>query len=260
MTSRTIFWGLAVQAVGFGVIMPIYCTLHLLLTANRPVLDAVLLRDHVQLRTVIPAFGLGYYLLSALMSYPFDDAGLRQILNAAWQGFPLHVVVLQLMFAFVTKRLSIGADANTPHAQLDRRALGSAYRFALIAGTLTQWLTYYVTFTSAIYSHLFPGDLAQSFTPDKVFLPGALHSSAPMKSAGAAIHDFLIYDQLAGSVAALLWATTLAGRSAKVSMSVATVVGVLRNCVLVGPGGAVVMMMMQRDDSVLSATYDSAKR
>lgn len=233
--------------------MPIYCIVHLLTTSNRPVLDTVLLRDNVPLRAVIPAFVLGYYLPGALMSYPFPDNNLRQVLNATWQGFPLHVVVITLVASVVTKHLSIGADAHTSRAQLDRRALGSAYRFALIAGTLTQWLVYYVTFTSAIYAHLFPGDMAQSFTPDKVFLPGSVHSLTKMVSPAVAMHDFLIFDQIAGATATMIWAITLSWRAGRTTVDGKLVMSVLRNCVLVGPGGAVVMLMMQRDDAALAA-------
>lgn len=250
--SRSIIWGFLIQSVGFGVIMPIYTSLHLLLTSNRAGLDAVHLRDHVRLHTIVPAFFFGYFFLSILAAFPFEDAAVRQWCNAVWQGFPLHVVLWQIVFAAAAKRISIGMDSGVGRKELEKRALGYAYQFVLVVGTITQWTTYAITMAAVFNPSLFPGQLAQALTPDKVFVPGSPHSYEPLSSAAVVIHDFLLYDQYIGCAALLVWSTTLAARAGRISVDAALAVRVLRNCLLVGPAGAAVLLMWQRDDAVLS--------
>jgi hypothetical protein len=47
--------------------------------------------DPLDLKVVIPAFGIGYFLLCFLFAYPFSSGVVRQWCGAIWQGFPQFV-------------------------------------------------------------------------------------------------------------------------------------------------------------------------
>ncbi|KAK7419791.1 hypothetical protein QQX98_003163 [Neonectria punicea] len=258
-----LLWGFAMQALGYGIAAPFFFVLHLIVTSKFSLSETVRLRDPTRLHTVVPAFMAGYVLLCCFLAYPFSHSYVRQWANVVWQTFPLHVLVWQALFTGVVKRTSLGQDAFTAGAQLDRTALSHAYGFAWNVAVTGQLCTVAVLITSAVLPGLYPAGVARSLTLENVFIPRPPHSSAPMISPAAAVHDFFIYDLLVGSAVTLIWAVHLLSQVRPVlstSEERANLArGVLTSLVLSGPGGAVVAFLQHRDETVLAAELKADK-
>ncbi|KAL6359858.1 hypothetical protein LRP88_07284 [Fusarium phalaenopsidis] len=261
--AHPIIWGMLMQAFGFGFIMPLFAVVHLLWTSNVTRSQTVYLRDHTSLHTVVPVFLLGYVLLCGLLAFPFPDDNLRQWLNVIWTWFPLHVVVLQTLFAGLVKRMSIGQDTFTPKVKLDREALSYAYGFAWNVAVMGQMCTYAVLIAANMFPGVFPQGVARSLTLERVFIPDAPHTYTPMKDTGSAMHNFFNYDLYIGSISGLIWAVHLLLQvrpelsSGEERTNLAR--GVATSLLLSGPGGALVALMQHRDDVVLIAEAKADK-
>ena len=242
------------QVIGFGVIAPLFFIAHLAITSQSPVADTVRLRNPVSLYAVIPAVSLGYFLVSGLMAYPFPSS-IHQFFNAVWQPFPLYVVLLQLLFTSISKRTSVGQSAHISGPKRDRSALDHAYSFAWNVAVTTQVTTILVIGATAVFPKFFPEGVPQRLSLARVFVPGSPHSSDYMKSAGAAIHDFFLYDLYSGAAAALVWGVYLLFQvqpelqSSEEQTKLAK--GVFNSTLFAGPGGALVALMQHRDEIVL---------
>ncbi|KAF5003029.1 hypothetical protein FDECE_10401 [Fusarium decemcellulare] len=264
LVFNPIVWGLLLQMIGFGFVMPLFLVVHLLYTSKTSWSQAVHVRDPTSLHTVVPAFLLGYLLTSVLFVYPFSEGNVRQWSCVIWTVFPLNVIVLQTLFTNIVKRTSIGQDTWTPKTKLDRAALSHAYGFAWNVAVTGQMCTYAVLIAANILPSIFPDGVAKTLTIENVFLPDAVpHSNRPMTDPASAMHNFLIYDLYGGSVATLIWAVHLLLqvrpelKSGEERAGLAR--GVITSILLSGPGGAVVALMQHRDDSVLTAEAKTEK-
>ncbi|KAJ3499934.1 hypothetical protein NM208_g17259 [Fusarium decemcellulare] len=264
LVFNPIVWGLLLQMIGFGFVMPLFLVVHLLYTSKTSWSQAVHVRDPTSLHTVVPAFLLGYLLTSVLFVYPFSEGNVRQWSCVIWTVFPLNVIVLQTLFTNIVKRTSIGQDTWTPKTKLDRAALSHAYGFAWNVAVTGQMCTYAVLIAANIFPSIFPDGIAKTLTIENVFLPDAVpHSNRPMTDPASAMHNFLIYDLYGGSVATLIWAVHLLLQVRPELKSGAERAGLARGVItsilLSGPGGAVIALMQHRDDSVLTAEAKTEK-
>ncbi|KAF4453675.1 hypothetical protein F53441_3684 [Fusarium austroafricanum] len=258
-----IFWTWMVQSVGFGFVAPLYYLIHLIFTSGASS-QSVHVRDHLSLHTIVPSFLLGYIVPCIFMAYPFSNHNVRQWANAIWAFAPGYLFALQAVFTVILKRLSVGQDAHKPKVVLDKIALSHAYGFAWNIAVVGQMTTYAVLIAANILPGLFPDGVANSLSMKRVFVPDAApHSYEPMSSASAAVHNFLIYDFAAGSVAGLIWGLQ---QLLEIKPEVRAgeertnlVRGVVTSVLLSGPGGALVALMQHRDESVLSAEGKAEK-
>lgn len=250
------------QALGFGVIAPLFFITHLLVTSQSPISQLVRLRNPISLYTVIPAISLGYFAVSGLMAYPFPSA-VHQFFNAVWQPFPLYVVGLQYLFTSVAQRTSVGGSAHISAAKRDRAALDHAYSFAWNAAVTTQLTTIMVVVVSATFPSLFPKGIPERLSLARIFGPGSPHSSSYMDSPAAAIHDFFIYDLYIGAAAALVWGVYQLSQVQPVlettEEQTKLAKGVFNSTLFAGPGGALVALMQHRDEIVLVAEEKAEK-
>jgi len=195
------------QMFGYGSIMPTYACLHLF-TSSAAASTAAAIRPRslapIDLEAMVPAFGLGYFALSCLYAFPFPSGTLHQWLGAVWQGFPLHVVGWQHLFSKLLPRHSYSAPPAARSWSRDYRALSDAYDFAFNVGAVAQLSVYGVLAAVRLAPSLFSRALADTLTLTDVFVPGPFHSYRKMDSMGCAMHTMFLYDQYAGSAAALI--------------------------------------------------------
>ncbi|KAH6889485.1 hypothetical protein B0T10DRAFT_52742 [Thelonectria olida] len=256
-------WGFLMQTVGFGIIFPVFLVHHLLYTTKFTLPESVRLRDPSKLHAVVPAFLLGYILLSVLVAVPFPHAHMRQWCLAIWQAFPLYVVFLQAAFTGLLKRLSIGKNSFTPKAHIERAALSHAYGFAWNVAVTGQLFTIAVLATSAFFPGLYPDGVAEALSLEKMFIPGPPHSWEPMTSAASSFHDYLRYDLYLGSVAGIIWAVHLLSQVKPATTSEEQKDlgrGLLRSLLLSGPGGTMIALLQHRDDTVLAEELKAEKK
>lgn len=240
--------------------MPVYCTLHLALTYNSGPLDRARLRDPMQVKATVPAIWLGYILQTALMAYPFEDANLRQWLCAIWQAFPIWVVLLQWFFAEIAKRTSLGQDSFRSPVQIDREALNDVYSFGWNTAVFTTLCTYALIIVARLSPGLFPAGVAGRLTFENAFIPGSPHSYVKMGSEAAAMHEFLNYDLYIGGAASIVWAVVLWLRATPgAALSSSLRKGIVTSLLLAGPGGALIALLQQKDERILSAEAKAEK-
>ncbi|KAK0718563.1 hypothetical protein B0T26DRAFT_713602 [Lasiosphaeria miniovina] len=252
-SNRPVFWGYLMQIFGYAAVMPVYAALHLfgspvaLASLGRPRARATALRhpSRFRLRVLVPAFALGYFLPSLLMGWPVSSPALHQWLNGLWQGFPLYVVASQQLFARLV------APAQQGHGAI----LSRAYSWAFYTAAAVQLCTYAVILAAKATPGLFPSWAAEAFAFGAVFAPGPFHSSKPLSSMVAAMHDFYKWDQYVGSAAAITWAVCLdvSSQEAGVSLADWAILGwdVVRWSAIAGPAGALVRLLQRRDGRVL---------
>lgn len=248
-------WGFLMQTFGYGIAAPVFFALHLAVTSRSRLVDTVRLRDPTSLHSIVPAFALGYFALCLFLVYPYSQGNVRQWTNAVWQTFPLHVVVWQAIITAVVKRTSLGQDAFTSKIQLDRRALTAAYGFAWNAAVVGQVGTSVAFLLS--WSKFIPAHAARAFAFGPVFIPGLPHTSTPMTSPAAVVHNYFQYDLYVGSAVAVIWAVYLLSEVSPVLSTAAErkklARGIAWSVWASGPGGALVALMRHRDELVLAA-------
>jgi len=241
--------------------MPLYCTAHLCISLTavtntrqpfpqttkprQALAEAILPRNPASLTldVLIPAFSLGYFVPSLLMSWPVSSSTLHQWLGAVWQGFPLLVVLFQHLFLRFTR----------PSSEHPAEILSRAYNWTFNVAITTQFFAYAVILLAKIYPKLFPDAISAAFTFTSVFMPGPFHSTTPMVSMATAAHNMFKWDQYVGSTAALLWGITLEAASRDMGPASWVLLGweVLRWTALAGPAGAVVKLLQRRDREIL---------
>jgi len=242
------------QIFGYGNIMPIYACLHLF-TSPAATADTAAIRPRslapVGLDAVVPAFGIGYLIPSCLFAYPFASGALRQWLVVLWQGFPHNVVGWQYLFSRMPTGRSYSAPPEARSWSRDYRALSDVYDFAFRVGAAAQILVYAILAAAYLIPSVFPVALADTLTFGDVFVPGHFHSHRKMDSLGSAMHTMFLYDQYAGSVAALIWAVTLYVTSTGKPVTARLTWDVVRWSLLAGPAGALVRVIQLRDRVLL---------
>lgn len=255
------------QGLGYGFVMPIYAISHLLTsgTAIRvgPALaDAVRTQDLIYLESLISSIIVGYILPTVLMVFPLSSAVLHQWFGGLWQGFPIWVELLQYIRRTRHRIMGILVDGNDAfsnhkplspsHRTKEIKTLHGAYLFAFALSALTQWTTFGIIWCR----DLFPSLISPTLTFRDVFVPPVFYSHAPMRSMAIAIHNFFQYDQYVGSAAAIAWAIALHCNSRATPMRLkhwCWLVGeVLSASLIAGPAGALVSLMWNRDERIIS--------
>lgn len=256
--KRYPLWGCAMQGLGYGFAMPIWCIVHLLRSStsgdlNRELAKAIQIRDLTSLETLPMSFVLSYFIPTVLMAIPVPSNNLHQWLGGLWQGFPVWIALTQIILGTVRRYLG---KRSPPKTRLENRyQLYHAYFFAFTSTCVS----HLGTLGTIAARRLFPGifsELAQeTLTLKAVFLPPNFQNPGPMESMAAGIHNFFQYDQYVGSIAALAWAVALKVNSKKAPMvwkdwawMVAELIGI---GAVAGPAGALVTLMWNRDETVL---------
>lgn len=242
--ASAIVWGLLMQALGYAVAFPLWAIVHLVLSPNDRA--SLSLRDPARLTAVFPAFLLGYYVPTLLQMAPLPDRA-HQTAIALWQPFPIYTGVLAWAFGQMAGRLSPTGGSGMTKAAVDRSAVDTAYNFAVGAGAIAHWATLAIVGAAAVQPELVGGPaVAERLTFVNTFVPYALRTYGTASLAEITF-QFLQWDWIFGSAAALVWSTTLAWQVGAWSISVGGIVGIVRDVLLVGPSAAAALIMKRRD-------------
>ena len=218
------------QGLGYGFAMPLYAISHLLISptttpASPGLARAILMRDVLFVKTLIPSIMLGYVLPSILMAIPTFSPILHQWLGGFWQGFPIWINLLQYAWKFRNLRFGPTTREDDPPLNYvqttasDRfkevKALHSAYVFAFGVSAATHIITFGIFGARQLFPLLLPSELNFG----DVLLPPMFYSRAHMKNMAIGIQNFFQYDQYVGSTAALVWVMVLHCNSRKGKMT-----------------------------------------
>jgi len=247
------------QIFSYATTMPIYALVHIF-TSSAATKSREAIRPRylapLDLKVIIPTFGIGYFLLSFLFAYPFSSGVVRQWCGAIWQGFPQYVVLVQVLLVKLFSSSSPPAQpTGTRSPRDDYRALSRVYSFAFNVAAATQLFTFATLGGVKFFPSLFPRWATETLTFNNVFNPGPFYGSQPMTSMSSAMQTFFLYDQYAGSAAALIWVSYLYLGSMKreVAWRDCAWLGwdISRWFIVAGAGGALVRLLQRRDAALL---------
>ncbi|CAM1510795.1 Fc.00g083080.m01.CDS01 [Cosmosporella sp. VM-42] len=264
-------WGSLYQSIPFGIMMPVYCAAYLwsspLAAVSASLTPAakveLLSMDAIQIRAVTGAMSLGYIIPTVLPALPvphFVSVDRQQVFLALWQLFPVWVCLWQFaLVAIVRVRGLVPESAQrTPESKIkySRRvyryiiSLSSVFHFAPLVYALFPKLRS-PFFTVSDFG---PVDLEAMFVPMSAFSPRMVKSIAE----GSQV--LLQYDMYCAIAAASVWVAYLsyASSGASIAAGVNTGLKSLVRMVVVGPGGAVLWALWDRDEEALQAV--SAKK
>ena len=247
------------QMFSYAATMPIYALVHIFTssaaTKSREAIRPRFLAP-LDLKVIIPAFGIGYFLLSFLFTYPFSSGVVRQWCGAIWQGFPQYVVLVQVLLVKLFSSSSPPAQpTGTRSPRDDYQALSGVYSFAFNVAATTQLFTFAALGGVKFFPSLFPRWATETLTFNNVFNPGPFYVSQPMTSMSSAMQTFFLYDQYAGSAAALIWGSYLYLGSMKREVAWRDFAWLGWDIsgwfIVAGAGGALVRLLQRRDAALL---------
>lgn len=253
------------QSIGYGIIMPVYCGVHLLLSPTAlgdpsQLQKSVRPRDDLALSTLPWSILWGYILPATMMSLPWFSPKVHQYLVAVWQVFPVWIVALQYLFS-KTSRFFLSPQQRTPKTTeicaINFKCLNQVYHFAFTLATLT----HFITLGLIAWAQWFPTMISKSdgyaVTFQEVFLPSNFRTRARISDMVQGAHNFFQYDQYVGSMAAIIWAMTLRCNIRNEVMSTRQwaqlAFEIFGYIMVAGPTGALVMVLWTRDIQVTEA-------
>ncbi|KAI1144299.1 hypothetical protein F5Y05DRAFT_23350 [Hypoxylon sp. FL0543] len=275
-------WGTLMQATSYGCTMPLYGMIHMLTSPTAEefgpgLLEAVPISKLPELSALPQAFMLGYVLPATLMSVPLFPNVLHQWFGGLWQGSPIFTMLISKLLAIRTKpqlshelrNIQTIPQPGLKHAPVggsqppivlareqEKDLLAKAYLFAFVWCVVSQLIPLILIAAVRLYPCAFPSRLHEAWTLFNVFVPPPFWSTEKMESMATGMHDFFLYDQYVGTAAAIVWSAALYVNSKNMPMEardwakLAFIVAVLS--VSTGPAGAVVWLMWERDQTLLS--------
>ncbi|KAI2623949.1 hypothetical protein GGS26DRAFT_215217 [Hypomontagnella submonticulosa] len=277
-------WGVLMQATSYGCTMPLYGMVHLLTSSTAEEAgpgfpESILTSNPFELSALPLALVIGYVIPAVLMSVPLFSNPVHQWFGGLWQGSPLFSMLLQKLLAIRLVNhygardvrnnrqktaqpglketlLRNSQSQDTLAGEQEKGLLAKAYLFAFFWCIVSQIIPLVLIAAVRLRPSMFPTHLREAWTVYNVFMPPSFWSIKEMQSMARGMHDFFLYDQYVGSTAAIVWASALYVNSREASMKarnwtkLAFVVTALSVCS--GPAGAVVWLMWERDQLLLS--------
>lgn len=240
-----------------AVVGPIFLFIHLVTspTASLPSI-ANLSVDVYELQALPYSTITGFIIPTILMSLhapTYITFELKMFFVRLWQLFPILCYVSQ---HFWKRALRLVSNPKASDKQTRLRLLGKVYFFGVFCAAAGHVGTWMLSLTAYLFPSLFSKDWVQFLLPVNVFLPPMPWSDVKADSIGTGAHWFLQWDEILTSTMYLLWACSLTIRARKQngrsSGIVADVCGLLGSALLVGPAGAALFALAERDDIVFT--------
>lgn len=259
------------QSIGYGIIMPTYCAVHLLISPtalsepSQIQESSVRPRDDPTLSTLPWSILCGYILPAVMMSLPGFSPQVHQRLVAVWQVFPIWIWMLQYIFGQASRLRVRGPRQLTSRTSqtrtIDLESLNRLYRFAFALATLTHDITLGLIALVQCFPALIATSSGHAVTFQDVFLPPNFRTGTQISDMVQGAHGFFQYDQYVGSIAVIVWVMTLRFNARSKSMSARQWVKLASEVVgyvlLAGPAGALVMLLWVRDIEAIDAEVHS---
>ncbi|KAL7626524.1 hypothetical protein AAE478_003296 [Parahypoxylon ruwenzoriense] len=284
-------WGCLMQAASYGCTMSLYGIFHFITSSTAHevsprLVESISTANPLELAVLPEAFTLGYVVPQILMCVPLFSNRLHQWFGGLWQGSPIFAMLLQKLLAIrlAGRRQSPHARPHTPKTyqsspskqqqqqSLSRSSqsmvpltrsnekglLAKSYLYAFAWCVASQIIPLALIAAVYIRPSAFPARISEAWTFSNVFVPNPFWSTEKMESMARGMHDFFLYDQYIGSTGAIVWSSALYVNSRETPMKARSwaklAFVIIALSLATGPAGAVVWLMWERDQSLLSKT------
>lgn len=256
-------FGLLAQVLTFAFATPLYCAFQLRnsVTARKPNAENIRIPRAV-LNAIPLVFILGFMVPTLLMILPVSEhvtVDMKQIFIASWHPWPAYVAIALTIINFVFGP-DVSNDGSVEGERANLRSLRFVYAFAFANAALTHLISWIMSLATVLTPVIFEKRLLAVLHPFKVFQI-ALPWSKPVlqvSDIGEGVHVFLRWDYLIGSAGVLFWALSLYNAAHRVVYGKVRWLDLLKKAVLlvtlVGPVGAAVELMWERDELIIHET------
>ncbi len=255
-------WGTLYQLVPWGIIMPIYSAVYLWTSPIARISAStkraeLLSMEPVGLIGTAGALVLGYVVPTILAALPCPSVvslHTQQLFLAIWQFFPLLVAFCRLFLSVIVRNLDVVPESARQTAATRIMYARRVYRYVLGITSAVHFSTIaFAVFPSIRLALFAPTDRTPIYLKD-VVVPMSVFSPRPVQSMAEGALSILQYDLYFATAGGLLWVTYMSYASSGPSVLAAlkTVVMSLARSMVVGPGGAVLWAIRDRDDQALS--------
>ncbi|KAJ5307078.1 hypothetical protein N7508_006093 [Penicillium antarcticum] len=249
MVAKAALWALAMQNFTLACIGPIYFALHLEASHN---VRAPAAR---QLRYLPWSMVLGYVVPSIMLGLPSPNVvsyPAQQAAIALWTPFPVWVGLIHSLLSWCGGHIyNISPEpAAERSSKIYLHAARPVYLFAVIGSAIVHIGTVVTSLSTVVFPSLFVASAREALAPQTLLFPRNLL----LDSIGAGVLNFMQWDQWVGYAALWMWVLKITQEG---GMRVQTKAGLLWRalevvvCVaLLGPGGAAVLFVWRRDETV----------
>jgi hypothetical protein len=256
-------FGLLAQVLTFAFATPLYCAfqLHNSVTARKPNAENIRIPRAV-LNAIPLVFILGFMVPTLLMILPVSEhvtIDMKQIFIASWHPWPAYVAIALAIINFVFGPF-LSSDRSVEGERASLRSLRFVYAFAFANAALTHLISWIVSVATVLAPVIFEMRLLAALHPFKVFqiaLPWT-KPALQVSDIGEGVHVFLRWDYLIGSAGVLVWVLSLYKTAHLVVYGKVGWLDLLKKTVLlvtlVGPVGAAVELMWERDELIIYET------
>ncbi|KAJ6098824.1 hypothetical protein N7467_000359 [Penicillium canescens] len=261
IAAYPMIFGLAAQVLTFAFATPLICALQLgcSITARRPHADNIRVPRAV-LAALPLIFVVGFMVPTNIMVLPAPaviPVDVKQIAIAMWHPWPGYVSILTTVAYFIL------SPFFSENQRASMSSLRWVYAFAFINASLSHLVSWIVSLATVIVPSLFADHVLETLHPANVFAIPLPWSGLTVDNVGDGVHVFLRWDYLIGSAGILLWAIqlyTVAHKQLGVVSWVSFLFKVTLLTALVGPAGAAVELVWERDELVFSETGGSRQQ
>lgn len=244
--------------------MPIYFALYLgtspiAQTASPSRATKLLSIDPVHLAVLPVSLSLGFVIPTVLVAIPspiLASNSQKQMLLIFWQGFPIWIALCQCFLTntlWISRPSSKKPESPSPATiKLLRRVYAFSLSFAALAHITTVALASFPIFQP---DYFFPAS-APPIDLKTVFLPMSPLSTDKLELLTQGCLYLLQYDMYFACGTAIIWAVTLFNRVYSKPAIRDTLIKAFILSLLLGPGGAALALIWQRDEKVFESGKD----
>ncbi|KAK5140539.1 hypothetical protein LTR04_002954 [Oleoguttula sp. CCFEE 6159] len=276
LISFTTIINLLFQNIAIGIVLPLYCALHLLTSPtvylnprySSSLRQTALLVHPTELRILPYSVFIGILtptLFAALPSPAIVSHTTHQAALVLWQLFPLWAGLSQLLLSMrSTKDTTMAYQSSTERNGRVLKGLERVYGFAFAIVAVTHIAPLAISLIAAMKPDALPGKYAayvDTLHPANAFLPSRFWGHVKMvDSIGEGSLEFLKWDELVSTTSVLVWACALNWQAAaehNIQSLAVMVAKTLLLLVFAGPVGAAILLVAERDEAVLSAADEA---
>jgi hypothetical protein len=177
---------------------------------------------------------------------------MHQIFIALWQLFPIWVGLCQ----FVLSNMIASSIKKSNSRELLERIYASAVILTLVINIST--VTLIASSHSLEFGSLFQNTVLQKML--SIFIPVPVAEKVGLDNLGKGCLSLLQYDMYFACGASLLWTFSLWKGVCNRPVSFLSILKLLCATVILGPGGASLLVMWQRDERLLKARVESTAK